>query len=82
MLPFIHMIKNNLTDAQKFVRQYLIVSCNAGWKEGGRGKVIKALNLPGDFLPLPTPVAYCLIHQVDLSERLLEDSPPPPSLPK
>lgn len=51
-------------------------------------KVITALHLPADFLPLSISVSYCLIHQVDLlvltPEQLLQDSsltliPPPPS---
>lgn len=52
VLPFIHMIKSNLTPAPRFVQHtWFIHVTEVGRKENK--KVAKALNLPGDFLPRP-----------------------------
>lgn len=78
MLPPTHVIKSNLTHAPRLVQHTRLYHvADAGREENE--KVIKALNLPGDFLSPATSVAYCLIHQVDLSEQRLEDSRSPAS---
>lgn len=57
-----------------------IPDCITPWRR--EGKRIRRPSRRSIFLgisSLATSVAYCLIHQVDLSKKLLEDSRPPTS---